>query len=176
MTNVPHKGRGKQPLLLEKCEELEMANQLNLHFCRFDKGEGNATPVLPPPSLTKSPFGFYINEIEVSQIFKKCNPRKNPGPDKICGNVLKHCAAQLAPVFTDIFRASYNSGIVPVIWKTSTIVPVAKFSRPLILNDFRPIALTSLVMKSFERLVKKHIVSEIEHLIDPLQFAHQVSS
>jgi len=39
--------------------------------------------------------------------------------------------------------------------KTSTVIPVAKNKNSVALNDFRPVALTSSVMKSFEKLTKK---------------------
>ena len=42
-------------------------------------------------------------------------------------------------------------------------------------NNFRQIALTSLVMKCFERLVKRYIVLQTQHLTGPLQFAYQTS-
>ncbi len=94
--------------------------------------------------------------------FIKCNPRKSPVSDKIGGNVLKHCAVQLAAVFTDIQS-------ILLFWYSSclyhnTIIPVAKVSRPSGLNNFHPIALTSLVMKCFEQLLRKYIVSETQKL------------
>ncbi len=46
-------------------------------------------------------------------------------------------------------------------------------SEPSCLNDYRPVALTSTVMKVFERLLKKHICSSIPATLDPLQFAYR---
>ncbi len=46
-------------------------------------------------------------------------------------------------------------------------------SKPSCLNDYRPVALTSTVMKVFERLLKKHICSSIPATLDPLQFAYR---
>ena len=40
------------------------------------------------------------------------------------------------------------------------------------LNDYRPIALTSVIMKCFERLVKNHITSTLPDTLDSLQFAY----
>ena len=40
------------------------------------------------------------------------------------------------------------------------------------LNDYRPVALTSVIMKCFERLVKDHITSTLPVTLDPLQFAY----
>ncbi|KAI3376154.1 hypothetical protein L3Q82_016680 [Scortum barcoo] len=41
------------------------------------------------------------------------------------------------------------------------------------LNDDRPVALTSTIMKCFERLVKSFITSSIPDSLDPLQFAYR---
>jgi len=46
---------------------------------------------------------------------------------------------------------------VPNLWKRAVIIPAPKNNCPKALNDLRPIALTSLVMKSFEKLVKTEI-------------------
>jgi len=64
---------------------------------------------------------------------------------------------------------------VPDLCKQSTIVPIAKNKHPKTLNDFRPIALTSLVMKSFEKLVKENIILRTNPLLDPLQFAYRTN-
>ncbi len=57
--------------------------------------------------------------------------------------------------------------------KKSVIIPVPKNSKPSCLNDYCPVALTSTVMKVFERLLKKHICSSIPATLDPLQFAYR---
>ncbi|KAK1802666.1 hypothetical protein P4O66_004301 [Electrophorus voltai] len=95
------------------------------------------------------------------------------GPDGIYGRVLKACADQLAPVFTDIFNLFLTLGIVPSSFKRSTIVPVPKKPRPSDLNDYRPVALTSVVMKCFEKLVRDFITSSLPASMDPLQFAYR---
>uniref|UniRef100_A0A3P9BE87 C17orf113 probable zinc finger domain-containing protein n=1 Tax=Maylandia zebra TaxID=106582 RepID=A0A3P9BE87_9CICH len=43
-------------------------------------------------------------------------------------------------------------GRVPQLWKTSCVVPVPKTSHPKDLNSYRPVALTSHLMKTLERL------------------------
>ncbi|KAK1789906.1 hypothetical protein P4O66_002233 [Electrophorus voltai] len=111
-------------------------------------------------------------ESDVRRVFKRVNTRKVAGPDGICGRLLKACADQLAPVFTDIFILSLMLGIVPSSFKRSTIVPVPKKPRPSGLNDYRPVALTSVVMKCFEKLVRDFIKSSLPASMDPLQFAY----
>ncbi len=57
--------------------------------------------------------------------------------------------------------------------KKSVIIPVPKNSKPSCLNDYRPVALTSTVLKVFERLLKNHICSSIPATLDSLQFAYR---
>ncbi len=96
-----------------------------------------------------------------------------PRWDGITGRVLRSCADQLAGLFTSIFNESLATSVIPTSFKKSVIIPVPKNSKPSCLNDYRPVALTSTVMKVFERLLKKHICSSIPATLDPLQFAYR---
>ncbi|KAK3548591.1 hypothetical protein QTP70_014845 [Hemibagrus guttatus] len=128
-----------------------------------------ATP--HPPPLTP----LTIKEEEVNRLFKRLNTRKATGPDSVSPSLLKHCANQLSPVFTDIFNTSLETCHVPACFKTSAIVPVPKKTKITGLNDYRPIALTSVVMKSFERLVLSYLKDITDPLLDPLQFAYRAN-
>lgn len=97
----------------------------------------------------------------------------SPGPDNICGQVLRTCAEQLCSIFYYIFLLSLQQQKVPEVWKKSIIPPVAETTKPTSLNDFRPVALTSSVMKSFEKLDRKEILQQVEKLIDSIQFAYR---
>ncbi len=112
-------------------------------------------------------------EDDVRRELKRVNVRKAAGPDGITGRVLRSCADQLAGLFTSIFNESLATSVVPTSFKKSVIIPVPKNSKPSCLNDYRPVALTSTVMKVFERLLKKHICSSIPATLDPLQFAYR---
>ncbi len=130
-----------------------LAEELNTFYGRFECNGGGVTlPISAPGSR---------------------NFRKAAGPDGITGRVLKSCADQLAGLFTSIFNESLATSVVPTSFKKSVIIPVPKNSKPSCLNDYRPVALTSTVMKVFERLLKKHIFSSIPATLDPLQFAYR---
>ena len=64
---------------------------------------------------------------------------------------------------------------VPRCFKRSTIIPVPKKPKITGLNDYRPVVLTSVVMKSFERLVLAHLKDITGPLLDPLQFAYRAN-
>ena len=88
---------------------------------------------------------------------------------------LRSCADQLAPVFTALFNKSLEQCHVPRCFKTSTIVPVPKKPSIANLNDYRPVALTSVVMKVFERLVLRSLKAATDHQLDPHQFAYRAN-
>ncbi len=101
--------------------------------------------------------------------------KKEPGPDGVSPACLKSCADQLAPIFTQIFNRSLELCEVPSCFKCSTIIPVPKKPKITGLNDYRPVALTSVVMKSFERLVLAYLKASTGPLLDPLQFAYRAN-
>ncbi len=88
---------------------------------------------------------------------------------------LKSCADQLAPIFTQIFNRSLELCEVPSCFKRSTIIPVPKKPKITGLNDYRPVALMSVVMKSFERLVLAYLKASTGPLLDPLHFAYRAN-
>ena len=48
--------------------------------------------------------------------------------------------------------------------KTSIVIPVPKILKPTSLNEFRPIAITSLAMKCLEKIIETEVFKETEHL------------
>uniref|UniRef100_A0A8C9RRW2 Reverse transcriptase domain-containing protein n=1 Tax=Scleropages formosus TaxID=113540 RepID=A0A8C9RRW2_SCLFO len=63
--------------------------------------------------------------------------------------------------------------MVPSCFKWSTIIPVPKKTCISGLNDFRPVALASVAMKCFERLVLAYLKVITGSLLDPFQFAYR---
>ena len=55
------------------------------------------------------------------------------------------------------------------------IIPVPKNSKVSCHNDYHPVALTSVIMKCFERMVMANINSVIPDTLDPLQCAYRPS-
>jgi len=67
-------------------------------------------------------------------------------------------------VFTTIFQ---------LFLATSNIVPVPNTASLACLNDYRPVALTAVVMKCFEGQVKEYICAVLPLSMDMLQFAYR---
>ncbi len=139
-----------------------LAEELNTFYGHFECNGGSVTlPISASGSSRQSSDDHVItvSEDEVRRELRRVNVRK--------------AADQLAGLFTSIFNESLATSVVPTSFKKSVIIPVPKNSKPSCLNDYRPVALTSIVMKVFERLLKKHICSSIPVTLDPLQFAYR---
>ena len=73
------------------------------------------------------------------------------------------------------FNPSLTLSAVPSSLKASTVVPLPKKSPTTSLNNYRPVALTPVVMKCFEKLVRSHIKTFITPVSDPYKFAYRAN-
>jgi len=156
--------------LNEDCSQF--VNDLNTHYGRFDTSDHyedceKVCEDIPPY------VPIQLSEHEVLTCLKFIKPNKAPGPDSLKGKVLSVCATQLRSVLTRLFQLLLDKRIVPKSWKMSTIIPVPKKQGARLLNDFRPVALTSLLAKCMERVVGSRITASVAHQLDPLQFAYK---
>ena len=99
--------------------------------------------------------------------------RKACGPDGVKPCILKKCAAQLSPIFTTIMNLTLSCHVLPSSWKCSEIIPIPKKDKITELNDLRPVALTSSVVKCMEKLVLNRLRPTFHSFRDPLQFAYR---
>lgn len=155
----------------QSCESNpSLLNSLNSFFARFDE-QNNTRPQKTPPPLHDQPL--CLSTASVKRTLATINSRKATGPDNIPGRVLKDCAEELKEVFTDVFNTSLKQATVPSCFKAATIIPVPKKPVPSCFNDYRPVALTPIITKCFERLVMSHIKSILPPTLDPHQFAYR---
>ncbi len=147
-------------------------NDMNNYFNRFDTevSSFNCNSICQTIQYC-SPIN--LTELDVVASISKIKPGKVGGPDGISGKVLKSCCHQLKSVLTRLFQALLQAGIVPSLWKESVIVPIPKGPSVYTVNDFRPIALTSVLCKTMERILAKYLMSSVGSSTDPLQFAYR---
>jgi len=147
-----------------------LADDLNSFYAWFAASNNTVSGTV---AEVRDKHTFPVTEHDVRRALMRVNNRKVPGPHSISGRVLKTCANQLAPVFTTIFNLSLDESVFPVSFKWSTIVPVPKTASPARLNNYRLVALTSVVMKLFERLIKDYICAFLPPSMVLLQFAYR---
>lgn len=98
------------------------------------------------------------------------------GPDKVPSWFLKKFEIHLAEPLTALFNLSLQTGVFPSSWKHATITPLPKVKSPKSVNDLRPISLTSIIGKIFERIVLKLIGTHWHAIMNKDQFAYRPQS
>ena len=109
-----------------------------------------AGPSYPPmPDVTITTTG-------VNKLLKGIDPGKSSGPDKIPFKLLHELHTEQTSAFTFLFQASYDSGILPAVWKSAWITPILKKDDKCVASNYRPVSLTCVACKLLE-----HILCEI---------------
>ena len=116
------------------------------------------TPDIARPQ-TETDLEFSVSDIIEAIDDMKLNAA--PGPDGIPPVVLKECKAQLALPIHLIWSRSLDSSHVPQSYKNSMVTPLYKKGSRAIPANYRPVSLTSHVIKIFERVVRKKLVSHM---------------
>ena len=107
----------------------------------------------------------------VHKLFQGIKERKSPGPDGIGGRILKKTVPNSWQIFFVLFLiCHFNFTKFLAFGKTPLL---CLYNSPKSLSDCRPVALTSLSMKTFEKLVKDELLSSVQENLDSLQFAYR---
>ena len=97
-----------------------------------------------------------------NQNIEKCllniNTNKTCGTAEISSLVLKKCAKELAQPLGLIFRKYVSEGRVTNKWKEGNITPIFKKGSRLVVENYRPMSLTSIVCKILKRLIRNTFV------------------
>jgi ribonuclease HI len=89
--------------------------------------------------------------------------RKAAGPDMIHPEFLINLSPYAKEVLLDIFNELWSMSCYPQMYKTPIICPILKPNKPANLpKSFRPIALTSPLGKTFERMVANRLSAWLE--------------
>ena len=112
---------------------------------------------------------YWITSSKVKGYLRQIKPNKAPGPDSISGHVLKHCSDSLSFPLSILFNKSYRTSTFPDDWKNANVVPIHKKGLKNDVANYRPVSLTSLVMKIFEKCIRDEIYSLCKDKITPNQ-------
>lgn len=85
-----------------------------------------------------------------------------PGPDKLPAIILKECVDEIVEALLIIWRRSLDTGEIPDILKLQTIIPLFKKGSKILAENYRPVSLTSHLIKLFERVLRRKLIKHIE--------------
>ena len=83
------------------------------------------------------------------------------GPDGVPAALLKYCWEQLSLPLYYLWRGSLDCGVIPVETLLVIIAPIHKGGSRSLPKQYRPVALTSHLIKVFERVLRTELVSHI---------------
>ena len=112
------------------------------------------------PLLTDINF----SESLISEAIKELSANSTAGPDGRPASLPINCCAELTPILAIIFKESFTKGVIPMLFKRAAIVPIFMSGDKTQAYNYRPISLTSVVCKVFERVIRKQVLSYLfEH-------------
>ncbi|CAL4084962.1 unnamed protein product [Meganyctiphanes norvegica] len=94
---------------------------------------------------------------------EKLKENSGPGPDEIPAIFLTKTSEALIKSLMIILRKSIDRGEIPAIYKVAHITPIHKGGKKSKLKpeNYRPVSLTSHIMKIYERIITKNIIHHL---------------
>ena len=121
----------------------------NPHRLFSDSGDDDLTDII-------------ITEESVITAIKTLKTHAAPGPDEFPAVLLKNCSKELAKPLTILYKNMLDTGIVPQDLKTAHITPIHKKGSKTLAKNYRPVALTSHLIKVLEKVIAKQLSNYLE--------------
>ena len=121
-----------------------------------------------PPPLTDVHFDW----MDFVEAIEAIPNGSSPGPDGIPAVMIKKAKVPIGRMLCYFFRISVDQGHIPEVLKQAFVIPVYKQGGSKVEPEaYRPISLTSHLMKSGERVIRKIMVNYLEFhkKMDPKQ-------
>ena len=153
---------GNQELVTDR---KELANILQEQFSSV-YSDPNCPDISEPtfkvPPIIRSDSEVVLTRDCIEEAISEIKLDSAPGPDGIPAILLKKCATSLREPIYLLWSESMSSGIVPNFYKTGYVSPLFKKGNKCEAGNYRPVTLTSHVVKVYERVVRKHMVDYLE--------------
>ena len=94
-----------------------------------------------------------ITEQEIKQSIKNLKNNKAAGADGVVSEMFKFAGNCLIPYIHSLFNKIFDTGVYPVLWSNSTIIPIHKKGSVNVTDNYRGICLSSIFSKKFTRIL-----------------------
>lgn len=130
----------------------------------FSLVAGATLHTAPAVSWEATPYTEWVTVDDVRTTLQNLTRGKAPGISGIRNDILKPIADHIAEPLAILFNKMIAIGIVPDEWREARIVPIPKVERSKDIKDHRPISLTEVIRKVFERSILPTLVRYVEPL------------
>ena len=143
----------------------ERANLLQKQYTAVFSNPDNASldeiPMIQRNYSAIQDITFSINDVKSA--IDEIPTYAAPGPDKLPAVVLKECKEEIAYPLYRIWRKSLNTSEIPEILKEQGIIPIYKKGNKCEPANYRPVSLTSHIIKLFERIIRTKLTEYLEN-------------
>ena len=115
-----------------------------------------------PQGLQKGFSELDFTRDDIIQALKELDPYSAGPDDEIPARILSSCKNELALPLTMFWNKSFGTGKIPEVLKTQFITPIFKGGDRTDPANYRPVSLTSHIMKTFERVMRTNLVQHLE--------------
>ena len=153
---------GEKKLVTEK---KDLANILQTQFCSVFSDPACPDKTMPEFAMTpiiSRDTDLTLTLDNIKDAISELKLDSAPGPDGIPSVLLKRCASSLAEPICLIWSESMSSGVVPSYYKTGYVTPLFKKGSRCEAVNYRPVTLTSHVVKVYERVIRKHMIQYLD--------------
>jgi len=130
------------------------AQILNDHYAAIST-DSNYQPT--QTMLTVAPCDSFISEVSVYRLLDTLKSTAT-GLDEIPAWFLRLGTPIFAAPLAQLFNQMIIEGTVPQQWKTACITPIPKVPHPTKPSEFRPISVTPVLSRSFEKYVVRYYI------------------
>lgn len=99
---------------------------------------------------------------DIEKAIDELKANASPGPDKFPAVLLKKCKKSLSLPLQMLWRKSVDNSEIKQTQKSANVIPIHKGGSKAIPKNYRPIALTSHLIKIFEKVIRNALVSYLE--------------
>eukprot|EP00745_Piridium_sociabile_P040619 TRINITY_DN784_c0_g2_i2.p1 TRINITY_DN784_c0_g2~~TRINITY_DN784_c0_g2_i2.p1 ORF type:complete len:579 (+),score=61.48 TRINITY_DN784_c0_g2_i2:324-2060(+) len=104
-------------------------------------------------------FNSPISNEEVIAAIRHLKSGKSAGPDKIVAEMLKHANTVIIDFLTRLFNQLFENATFPSEWAKSIIIPIHKKGDVNNPDNYRGVALTSIVSKVYTHILNKRLTT-----------------
>ena len=121
-------------------------------------------------TITVTEDRIWLTSHEITDAINKLKKDKSPGRDNITGEHIQYSHPKLSVMLTLMFNSMIQHGYVPEAFMDTLILPIVKDTKEDLgdSDNYRPIALTSVISKVFELVILERCRSILD--TSPHQF------
>jgi hypothetical protein len=141
-----------------------IANAFNCYFNNIGKELAQKIPnteISPLSLIQRNPRSIAIEPVDTQEVIRIVSALKNAsaGCDGVHSKVVKETLHFYLTPLTHVLNLSLTQGFFPDSMKISKIVPLYKSGDPMVISNYRPVAILPLFSKLLERMMYNRLMS-----------------